>query len=186
MRVLVALMLFVASPISAQTVGAGGLIPGPQGVPGISPDVSALATKSEVSAVQATIPQPASAVPPFEAISPTIGTPGTYRPADSVIPRITRAGSCTLIAGGTCTITWATATASTPMVILQPINTAATQPMSCNPTASPTTTSVSIKCWTLQTTTLSLAIVTTGLNLAPASTSAAGVVVQAIAIPLSQ
>lgn len=180
------LAALIASPVSSQTVGAGGLIPGPQGPPGISPDVSVLATKTEVYAVQATIPQPASVVPPFEAISPTIGTPGTYRPADSVIPRITRAGSCTLIAGGTCTITWATATASTPMVILQPINTVATQPMSCNPTVAPTTTSVSIKCWTLQTTTLSLAIVTTGLNLAPASTSAAGTIVQAIAIPLSQ
>jgi hypothetical protein len=42
------------------------------------------------------------------------------------------------------------------------------------------------KCWILQTTTLSLAIVTAGLNLAPAMVAPNGTVVQVTGLPVTQ
>lgn len=45
---------------------------------------------------------------------------------------------------------------------------------------------VAIKCWTIQSTTLTLAIVTAGINLVPATTAPSGTVVQIIAIPPTQ
>jgi hypothetical protein len=150
------------------------------------PPVDLSGVNATLATMQASIPVPASSVPPTEQVTPTVGTPGTYRPYDAVQPRITRAGSCTLITGGTCTVTWATPFSVAPNVVLSPINTAGAQPMSCNPTSAPTTTSVAIKCWLEQTTTLSLAIVTTGLTLAPAQVAPAGTVVQATGIPPTQ
>lgn len=136
-----------------------------------------------------TVAVPAAAVTPplgAEVIGGTVGSPGVYMPSGSSPPRITRAASCTLSAGGTCSVTWSTALAANPMIIITPVNTGATQPISCNTTASPTTTGAAIKCWTEQTTTLSLAIVTSGLTLAPAVTAPAGTVIQIVAIPPTQ
>lgn len=148
---------------------------------GVGADVSAA-----LSAVQATIPTAASAVPPIEAVGGAIGTAGTYRPASAVQPRITRATNCTLDATGSCSVTWATALTAAPTIVTTPINPTAAAAIMCNSTATPTTTGAAIKCWTIQSTTLTLAIVTAGLNLVPATTAAAGTVVQVIALPPTQ
>lgn len=152
-------------------------------------DTSGFATTSALSAVQATIPTPAATVPPMETPPGAVGTAGTYRPGDSVQPRITRAGSCTVSGGaGVCTGTWSTAFPSGAAinVIFTPINPAATLPIECNLTATPTTTTYAAKCWILQTTTLSLAIVTAGLNLAPAAVAPNGTVIQVTGLPVTQ
>lgn len=128
----------------------------------------------------------ASTVPPTETVGGAAGSATTIRRGDAVQPRITRATNCTLDATGSCSITWATALSSAPTIVTTPINPPASQAIMCNTTATPTTTAVSIKCWTIQTTLLSLAIVTTGLTLAPAATAPAGTVVQVIAIPNTQ
>jgi hypothetical protein len=62
----------------------------------------------------------------------------------------------------------------------------AAQAIMCNTTATPTTTTASIKCWTIQTTTLTLALITAGLNLVPATTAPSGTVVQIVALPPTQ
>lgn len=150
------------------------------------PPVDLSGVNASLATMQAAIPVPASVVPPIEQTTPTVGTPGTYRPYDAVQPRITRAGSCSLSAAGTCTITWNSPFSVAPNVVLTPINPTASQAVMCNTTATPTTTSVAVKCWVVQTTTLSLAIVTTGLTLSPAQTAPAGTVVQATGIPPTQ
>lgn len=175
MRSFLALLaVFMTSP----AIGQVSYPPGVTAVNGTPPDASGNVTVA--------VPAPASTVPPVEGVTPTVGTPGTYRPADSVVPRITRAANCTLIAGGTCSVTWATALLAAPTVIITPVNPSASQPLVCNSTATPTTATVAIKCWIDQTTTLSLAIVTTGLNLTPATPAPAGTVVQILAIPATQ
>ena len=131
-------------------------------------------------------PVPADTVPPSETVAGAPGAQLTYRRGDAVQPRITRAANCTLDATGSCSITWTTALSANPTIVTTPINPPASQAIMCNTTATPTTTAVAIKCWTIQTTLLSLAIVTTGLTLAPAATAPAGTVVQVIAIPPTQ
>jgi hypothetical protein len=183
---LVLLAMLVAGPAMAQ-----GVVQQPM------PDVSTLATKSEVATVSSAAAAAQTkadaacvavpAVPGMETVSGAAGTNnGQCRPRDSVQPRITRATNCTLAADGTCSVTWATPLTGTPQIVTTPVNSPGTQPITCNLTAAPTASSASIKCWIIQTTTLSLAIVTTGLNLAPATTAPAGTVVQLIALPPTQ
>lgn len=145
---------------------------------------------SQPSYAQTTIsyngPIAANSVPPSEVVGGTLGAAGTYMTAGTAQARITRATNCTLDSTGSCSVTWTTALSAAPNIVATPVNTAATQPISCTTTATPTTTAVSIKCWIVQTTALSLAIVTTGLTLAPAITAPSGTVVQIIAIPPTQ
>lgn len=171
-----ALFVLVSSSATAQVVSPAPI------------DTKSVATKADIAALQAAMPQPATTVPPIEVPAGTVGTAGTYRPADSAMPRITRAGSCALSASGTCTVTWSLAlpaSANSPNVIVTPINTGS-QPISCNLTAVPTATSASIRCWTSQTTSLTLPIVTAGLTLAPNVAAAPGTVVQVTALPATQ
>lgn len=142
--------------------------------------------QSDLAAVQAQIPTVASTVPPIEAVGGAPGSPGTYRPGNAVQPRITRATNCTLDSTGSCTVTWATALTAAPQIIATPVNPSGSQAMICNTTATPTLTGASIKCWVMQTTTLTLGIVTAGLSLIPATTAPASTVVQIIAIPPTQ
>lgn len=165
---LFALFCLCAFPASAQVAYP----------PGVSP--------SDLATVQASIPTPATAVPGVEAVGGAAGSANTFRRGDAIQPRITRAANCTLDSGGSCSITWASALAVAPTIVTTPVNPTATQAYMCNTTSTPTTTTVAIKCWSLQTTTLSLAIVTAGLNLVPATTAPAGTVVQVIAIPPTQ
>lgn len=167
-RAIIAATLVWSSPACAQTF--------------VSPGVSS----SDLAAVQALIPTPASTVATAETVGGAAGTGATYRRGDAVPPRITRATNCTLDSNGTCSVTWATALSGAPQIIATPVNPTASQAIMCNTTATPTTTAASIKCWTIQTTSLTLAIVTAGLNLVPATTATAGTVVQIIAIPPTQ
>jgi hypothetical protein len=132
-------------------------------------------------------PIPSNVTPATEKLGGAVGVDtAMYATADHQHPRITRATNCTLAADGTCSVTWATPLTGTPQIVTTPVNSPGTQPITCNLTAAPTASSASIKCWIIQTTTLSLAIVTTGLNLAPATTAPAGTVVQLIALPPTQ
>lgn len=170
MRYIVALLAIVlfSAPAAAQ-------INNPSGV-----------SQAALDAVAATVPTAATSLPPPEVVGGAVGTAGTYRPGTAVDQRITRATNCTLDATGSCSITWATALSANPTIVTTPINPPASQAIMCNTTATPTTTTAAIKCWTIQTTLLTLAIVTTGLTLAPAATAPAGTVVQVIAIPNTQ
>ena len=140
------------------------------------------------AAAQVTYPpaQPGDTVPPPEVVGGQIGAQVLYARADHTHPRITRATTCTLDAAGTCSITWASPLPTAPVIGMSPVNPTAAQAIMCNTTATPTTTTVSIKCWVIQTTLLNLSIITAGLNLVPATTASAGTVIQVIALQTSQ
>ncbi len=110
--------------------------------------LSAYPTRAELeatlAAVQAQIPKPASAAPPTEMPGGSVGTAGTYRPADARQPRITRSRTVTLAADGTATFDWtAQGALTTPIqVALAPVYAGSGVP-SCWPTAT-SATSVSI------------------------------------------
>lgn len=131
-------------------------------------------------------PQASDVVAPSETMTGAVGSQSTYARADHTHPRITRGATCTLVLGGTCAVTWSTALSAPPVILALPVNPSASQPVMCNVTATPTTTDVAIKCWIVQTTTLSLAIITTGLSLAPATPAPAGTAILLLAIPPTQ
>lgn len=159
------------------------------GVPPTTLDTSVLATKAEVAVVQANACAPASTVPPMEAVTASAGSASDCRRADAVQPRISRTGSCTLAANGACSGSWdggnfpAGATVH-PVGDPTPVN-AGAQPITCNYTATPTVSGFALKCWTGQSSVLSLSLVTTGTTVLPFATPAAGIVVKATAIPTS-
>lgn len=152
-------------------------------------DISSLATIRDVQGVKAAIPQPASTLPPTEAVGGAIGTAGSYRPADARQPRITRSRTVTLASDGTATFDWTTQGAlSTPVqVAITPIYTGSGAP-NCWATSA-TATSVSIKCVLAvpQNITLNALTVaaTTGLNLFPYTGSMSGMSVGVIVLPTS-
>lgn len=153
-------------------------------------DTSSLATKAEVQAAQTAATNaaanscpPSSTVPPMETVGGAGGSATTCRRSDAVQPRITRAKSCTLVSGGTCTVTYEALPSSDPNIIAVAINSGA-QPIMCGPTAAATTTSVSIKCFVTQPTTLpALATSLLGLLIPVTTTAPAGTVVQITALP---
>ena len=142
-----------------------------------------LATKGDVSAVQAAIPQPASAVPPAEMTGGSVGTAGTYRPADARNPRITRSRTLTLAADGTATFDWtAQGSLVAPVqVVIGPIfpNTGGV-PKCWTVTASAT--AATIKCVTETVALLSVV----GINIGSVTNSApAGMQVGVVVLPAS-
>lgn len=143
------------------------------------------AAVAAASAVEQQIPKPATTVPPTEMVGGTMGTAGTYRPADAAAPRITRAGVVTTTAAtGDWSITWSTPLMAVPVVYPIPVN-STTQPIICNVTTR-LMTGASGRCWfarTLPATLLSLsALITFDVFGAAAS----GVTVQVLAIPPTQ
>ncbi|MHC2018716.1 hypothetical protein [Methylobacterium sp. CM6247] len=62
--------------------------------------------QSTLSAMQAAIPQPDTAVPPTETIGGAPGSANTFRRGDARAPRITRSKTLTLAADGTATFDW--------------------------------------------------------------------------------
>lgn len=135
--------------------------------------------------VLSVMPQPNTAVPQAEAVGGAVGSALTYLRSDVKTPRITRAATVTTIAGGTFSGTWATALSAAPNIVLTPIATGGVA-VTCELTAMPTTTAFAGRCWTSQSTLLSLSIVTAGLTVAPNAASAAGISVQVLAIPPTQ
>lgn len=139
-----------------------------------------------IADIQAMLPQPASAVPPAETVAGSAGAGLTYRRGDAVQPRITRSTTCTLDGTASCSVTWTTAmSGGTPTISITPIN-AGSNPIACNLTSAPTTTTVAIKCWISQTTLLNLSLITAGLTLQPFQNALAGTQVQIIALPSTQ
>ena len=196
MRIAAIALAFVATPVAAQQVSS---------LRSAAPDVSALQSQidaakatadaariaaaasvqaSDLAVLQAQIPRPADIIPPTEMIGGTVGTAGTYRPADAAQPRITRAGVVSTDASGGWSITWSSPLATVPTVLPVPIN-ATTQPIICN-VATRSTTAAAGRCWlarTLPATLLTLtALVTYDVFGAPVS----GVSVQVIALPPTQ
>lgn len=149
-----------------------------------APDMSGYATRSDIDAIQATIPKPASAVPPAEMIGGSAGTPGTYRPADARAPRITRSKTVQLAADGTATFDWSEqgALATPVQVVLTPVYTGAAVPK-CWATAV-TATSASLKC-VIESVSV-VQIIGLGINIGSvANTAPAGLQVGVIALPTS-
>ncbi len=150
---------------------------------------------SAVSALQSTvmaaIPAPATTVGNPEMVGGAVGTSTAYKRGDWVPPRISRTGTCTLSASGTCSASWTTAfpAGTTVNMIGDPVavNTTAANPISCNITSAPTISGVAVKCWQAQNTILNLTLITAGLTLSPfAATTLSGVVVTVSAFPVSQ
>lgn len=147
-----------------------------------APDMSQFAKQSDMQALQSQIPQPASTIPPAEMPGGSVGSPGTYRPADARQPRITRSRTVTLAADGTATFDWtAQGPLATPgQVVVTPVYTGAGVPK-CWATAV-TATSASVKC-VVETVSL-LSIV--GIGVGSVTNSApSGLQVGVIALPPS-
>lgn len=185
MRWLAFLALLIATPAAAQVVSAPTVVDTSSmdtridAATTAAQNAAAVAVAAQAAAANAC--QPLASVPPPEVVGGTAGSGSNCRLANAVQPRITRAGSCVLSTGGTCTVTWTTALAAVPNIIMEPIN-AGTLPVDCNLTATPTTTSASIKCWTAQSVTVSVL----GAVVSPFTTAASGVTVQITAIPPTQ
>jgi len=141
-------------------------------------DTSTLATKSEVTAIAAQIPQPSDAVPPADmSSSGLVGSSPKFRRYDDQAPRISRTAKQQVTGSdGTKVVTWA-AMASIPAIDITPhVAANETVPPTCYAVLSTvTTTGATIKCYVDQ----SLA----GLGLLPRKPAAAGVVFDVIALP---
>jgi hypothetical protein len=155
-------------------------------------DLSSVATKSDVEAVQTAAQAavaaaaakcaPMAAVPPPEAIGGAAGSGTNCRLANSVQPRISRTVAFTTNSGGTAAVTW-TDMGTAPLVFAVPnVASGAAQGPICYPVAG-TITSVgaTIKCFTTQSVSVSIL----GAVVAPLTTAGAGVTGQVLAIPAS-
>lgn len=174
--------LFIAciAAVGAAVAAKAGLDVPPAPAP--APDMSGYATKSDVGAIQSQIPQPAATVPPTEMTGGSVGTPGTYRPADARQPRITRSKTVVLAADGTATFDWTAqgALATPGQVALAPVYTGAGVPK-CWVTAL-SATAASIKCVVESVALVSVA----GINIGSVTNSApSGLQVGVIALPPS-
>lgn len=166
MRVLLGLVaLLIASPALAQVAYP----PAP---------ISTLATKSEVAAVQAQIPQPSDSVPAADmATSGQVGSSARYRRPDDQAPRISRVvKQVVTAANGSAVVTW-TAMPSVPgLTITEYVGTSDTVTPACFPvTGTVTTTGATIKCFVDQT--------LLGLGLLPRKVAGAGVTFDVLALP---
>lgn len=123
-------------------------------------------------------------VPPGETVAGSIGSANMAMRADARPPRLTRATTVTTASGGTFSGTWDAPLVGTPTIVLTPI--AANASIDCQLTSAPTSTTFAGRCWTAQTTSLNLTLITAGLTLNPMTNTAAGVQVQVIAIPPTQ
>jgi hypothetical protein len=199
--------LLLAAPVSGQSIGGGGLIPGPPGPPGASPDVTALNTKidqaaadaaaaiAKAAAAQAAIPQRATSLPPTEVTAPVLGSSMQYRGADDPQPRITRTASCTVTISngiGSCEVAWdgsPFAAGVTPRLAGAPATVTATvgpvneQPMTCKAYGM-TRLQIGFRCWQAQSSVLTAAVLTAGATVLPFAPPAT-VTVQATALPSS-
>lgn len=154
-----------------------------QGVSVPTPDVSTLATKEELGALQSAIPKPASSIPPMEMPGGSVGTAGTYRPADARQPRVTRSKTLVLGASGTATFDWSAQGAlNTPVQVATTAVYTGTGVPKCWVTDT-SATAVTVKCVVENNTLLNLAAVTAGINLNGGS--AAGMSVGVIVLPPS-
>ena len=136
-------------------------------------NVAGVATTTALSTLASSMPQPSAAVPPAPAPTGAPGTGNTFTPANAIPPSLTRSTTATTASDGTFSVTWAVPLVSAkPVVNLMPLNTGS-QPAICNPTAV-SSTGLTGKCWSTQTTALTLALVTSGVTVNPTANTAAG------------
>lgn len=159
---LIAALAIFAQPAAAQVV---------------SP-LAPAATRSQLDALAAQIPVPATSPPPSETVGGAAGAAMTFRRGDAIQPRLSRTVAFTTSAGGTAVVTWA-AMSGPPLVFVVPnIASNATQVTTCFPVdGTATATGVTIKCMTTQT--------LLGLGLVPFVAAAAGINGQVLALPAS-
>lgn len=152
-------------------------------VPAPSVDMTDVATTQDIQAIQAQIPQPATAPPPMETPAGAPGKAGTYRPGDAVQPRITRSKTVILGSDGTATFDWtAQGALATPVQVATTAVYTGTGVPKCWATAT-SATAVSIKCVVENNTLLNLAAITAGISLN--GLSASGLAVGVIVLPAS-
>ena len=135
------------------------------------------ATVSQLAALAARVPTPASTVPTPATPAGKAGTSTAFVPADASEPSLTRSVRVATLADGTFSLTWSIPlNSAAPVANVVPINTGS-QPAICNPTAV-TAQGVAGRCWMLTTPTLS--VLGAQVNVASAS-SAAGLTVSVYA-----
>ena len=133
----------------------------------------------------ASVCQPATVVPPSETVGGAGGTASTFRRSDAVQPRITRAGLATATdTNGNWAITWSTPLATPPVTLPIPVNTG-TEPIVCN-VATSTGTGATGRCWLARTLPATILTLTALVNYDPFGTAAPGIMVQVLAIPVTQ
>lgn len=162
---------FLACPAGAQTVS-------PLNSPAaVNPAI--LATKAEVAALQAQIPQPSNSIPVADmATSGQVGSSARYRRPDDQAPRISRTVSGTTGASGTAVVTWPSMGSVPKLTVTPYVTSADTQVPTCYPVAGTiTTTGATIKCFRTQT--------LLGLGLLPFTVAPAGVQFDVLALPQS-
>lgn len=151
---------------------------------------AAAAAQTTANSAAANACPPASVVPPLEQPIGTSGSAVTCRRSDAVQTRITRVTMTMAAAGGLVTGTWTTPLPAAPAVIFEAVNSTASQPIFCNLTSQPTTTTFAGKCWIQNPPLLTLSGLTsggtTGLTLPVTTTVPAGTPVFAFAIPTTQ
>ena len=148
-------------------------------------DISQLATKTEVAAVQASVCPPGTVAPQTEAVAATAGSASTCLRSDARLPRITRAGMASSTSStGDWSITWSTPLPAAPVTLPIPMNTG-TQPIVCN-VASSTTIGATGRCWLARTLPATLLTLSALLSFDPNGAPASGIPVQVLAIPTTQ
>jgi hypothetical protein len=182
---LLAIGLVIASPCAAQLINPGAN-------PADVAQAQALAQAAQAAAATAAANAcaPASSVPPIEQPVGTAGSAQTCRRSDAVQTRITRVTMTTSVAGGLVSGSWSTPLPAAPAVIFEAVNATAAQPIFCNLTATPTTTTFAGKCWIQNPPVVTLSGLTnagtTGLTLPVTTTVPVGTQVFAFAIPTTQ
>ena len=164
--------ILIGAFVAAALIGEAAMANWPPGV-----------TQSQLAAVAAAIPQPATGIPlgPTPTGQASTAATKTFVPGDAMQPSLTRSARVTTAADGTFSITWATPLSSATPVTPNPapINTS-TQPITCNVTSANATTETG-KCWTTQSTLLTLANITANVTLNPATQAAGGITVSVFA-----
>lgn len=129
-------------------------------------------------------PLPSADAPPSEVLTAVRGASDRYAREDHGHARMTRSMVVTTGSGGTFSGTWSSPLAQAPVIVMTPVS--ASTSIDCQLTAAPTVNGFAGRCWSAQTTTLNLSIITAGLNLNPVASTASGVQIHVVALPPSQ
>ena len=139
-----------------------------------------------VSAAQAAalMPQPSTSIPPGPTPSGAAGVAPTYQPSDAIPPSLCRRTSTTTATDGTFAVTWKDSKgnplpliSNNPWAGVDPIWASASMPPICWMITA-TAAAVTGKCVQTQTTTVTTALVTSGLTVNPFGGGAAGLQVK--------
>jgi hypothetical protein len=140
------------------------------------------------AAIASAVPSPCGTTPSMDTLNGSTGAGNCYIPATATRPTSVQAASTTTDGTGKWTVTWSKAFQSaTPFVKAEPLNASSAAPISCNVSAT-TSTTASGQCWTGATTiTLpGIALNLLNLNLNINGSSAANIVVRVAGRDLTQ